>query len=106
MINKYRSLDKLHKAFMVVSFVLVLLPILLYVVNVVGALSMDKSSYNCTSDSMMMQICHDPFGSSIAWSILGSVVIGFPVVIVWLLLGVAVLAKFVINQKKSSKPVH
>lgn len=91
--NKLQSSSKLSKAFTVTSALLILMPIFFYVFNVVGALSMDKSSYNCTSDSMMMQLCHDPLGSSVGWTILYMVIFGLPLFVAWVILGAFILLK-------------
>jgi hypothetical protein len=74
-----------------------------YLINVTEALAMAKASYNCTMDSMMMQLCHNPFGGSVPWAILQSVVIGFPFIILWLLLGLSILIKQWITKTKHVK---
>ena len=87
MFHKIRSPSRLAKVFLVLSAVLAGMYSVVYVMNVSEALGMDPTSYNCTNDGMMMQICADPYGSSIIWSFIDVVSVGWPVLIAWLIAG-------------------
>ena len=64
-----------------------------YVMEVLEALAMDPNSYNCLHDSMMKQICEDPYGSSVGWAMIKFVFIGWPLLIVWAVIGLMLLGR-------------
>ncbi len=91
MIHAYKSVSRLGKVFLWLSVILLLAFVIVYVMQVQSALSMDPSSYNCTSDSMVMRICHDPYGSSIGWTMIYLGYMGWPFFIAWLVIGATLL---------------
>lgn len=66
---------------------------IIYGSHLVGALSMNKESYNCTQDSMMMLACRDPFGNSALWTLLYVGAFGWPLVLAWAISGIVVFVK-------------
>ncbi len=101
--QRFKSLNKLSKSFVISSLILGLLYVIVFFKNVFEALAMDKTSYNCTEDSMMMQVCHDPFGSSLSWSVLETIAVGFPLVMIWLILGLIVFVRARIDKRRRLK---
>lgn len=101
MSKKYKTLKIREKIFVWLSVLIPSLMIGVYLLNVTSALSMDKTSYNCTGDSMMMQICHDPFGSSIAWTVVYALFFGWPLLLAWLSVGLFI---FVPKLRKKVTP--
>ena len=91
--KKLKLLNSPSKAFVVATTILVIIFVVSYTFNVLDALSMDKNSYNCTSDSMMMQICHHPYSSSITWAIFATLLFGSPVIVIWIISGLTLLFK-------------
>lgn len=104
--NRFSTLGKLTKLFVILSLFIILSTTLIFTANLTSSLTMDKSSYDCTTDSMMMQFCHYPVSSSIFWTLLTVFVVGAPVLIAWLVLGVLIVGKYVFLRLKSSKYVH
>lgn len=83
-LQRYASASRLEKTFLWLSVSLVLAFIIIYAVQVKYALSMDPSSYNCTNDSMMMQICKHPYSSSVTWAFIYLCYFGWPFLVAWL----------------------
>ena len=90
-----------QKIFIGITLLLVLAFILLYFFNLFPALTMDKNSYECIEDSMMKIICNDPYGSSVTWALIMLTVIGWPVLIAWLVSGVAVVTHYLYGKYKT-----
>ncbi|MEO5691188.1 MAG: hypothetical protein ABIQ64_03310 [Candidatus Saccharimonadales bacterium] len=86
--KKWLSLSKLGKFFVLYTALIVIVVGLVYAFFTVSALRMDPSSFECTSDSMMKQICADPFGSSIIWTIMLVLMFGWPILIIWIVTAV------------------
>ncbi|HSX08294.1 MAG TPA: hypothetical protein VLG11_05360 [Candidatus Saccharimonadales bacterium] len=97
--RKFQALTLLGKVFVVLTIAILGTLIALYVFQLKDALSMDPHSFNCLHDSMMSQICHDPYGSSVSWAVILLIVLGWPVLAVWAVLGVVLL----VRRKRSSK---
>lgn len=93
MYKKFRALALHQKIFIGLTSLLFVALILLYSANLHSALMMDKDSYNCTQDSMMKIICDDPYGSSVTWTLITLVVIGWPLVAAWLISGLVILLR-------------
>ena len=93
MVHKYKSASRLAKVFIWLSILLLVALILTYMLEVRDALNMDPNSFNCLHDSMMKQICEDPYGSSITWTIIGVIVLGWPLILTWLVVGVILLQR-------------
>lgn len=91
MIHKYKSTSRLGKVFVWLSIALTLAFIITYILEVQGALNMDPNSFNCLHDSMMMQICEDPYGSSVPWTMIKMSILGWPLILAWLAVGVLLL---------------
>jgi hypothetical protein len=85
------------------SAFLVIAVICIYAMNVLSALSMDPTSYNCTSDSMMKQICADPYGSSVIWTIIFVTLLGFPFAIIWQIIGIILLTRRLSRKSRATK---
>lgn len=100
MIQKYKSASKLAKVFTWLSVLLPLALILTYMLEVRFALSMDPGSFNCLHDSMMRQICEDPYGSSITWALMKFGLFAHPFLIAWLAIGIVLLIR---SNSASSK---
>lgn len=101
MLEKYRHTTRLGKVFIWLSIAIVLGIIGVYIQQVLSALAMDPNSYNCTSDSMMKQICHDPYGSSVGWTLILVCMIGWPILFIWAIIGVILIARR--NKVRSNK---
>jgi hypothetical protein len=91
-VDKYRALSRLGKVFLWLSVAIALIILIIYSMEVVQALRMDPLSYNCISDSMMKQICHHPYSSSISWTLIYLIFFGWPITFPWIIIGL-VLAK-------------
>lgn len=102
MLAKYRSLDRVGKIFAWLSLLLVGILPFTYLMNLIMALGMDPNSYNCLHDSMMSQICRDPYGSSLGWSLIYLVFYGWPLLLAWLLIGALLLVRTAMRKKKHS----
>lgn len=87
------SLGRLPALFILLSVAVVLMFLGFYAFNVMRALDMDPNSYNCTEDGMMMQLCHNPYGASLLWSLLYAVFFGWPLLLAWLITGLALLLR-------------
>ena len=104
--NKFRALNGIQKTFVIMSVLVVMMPVIFYCINLADALTMDKNSYNCTSDSMMMQLCHHPFTASISWAILYTMALGLPVLGIWAISGIVLLISKKIEKRNSSKLIY
>jgi uncharacterized membrane protein YczE len=96
MFKKYKLMPNHKKNFALLTALVIAVTVGLYIFNVSAALSMDKNSYNCTGDSMMSNICMNPFGSSITWTLLNLAIYCWPLLLAWLISGV-------VSENKSSK---
>lgn len=90
--DKY-SQHTLKNSFIALSILIVVLSLVIYAKEVSAALAMDPNSYNCTSDSMMKQICQDPYGSSLSWTLLYLTLFAWPLLFAWAMLGIMLLRK-------------
>ena len=104
--GKYKTLSRLGKAFVWLSIAVVTAVIAFYVVEVLRARAMDPNSYNCLHDSMMKQLCEDPYGSSVSWAIIEFVFLGWPLWIVWAVIGLVLLGRRATAPSSKSKPSH
>jgi hypothetical protein len=100
MISKYKSASQLGKVFFWLSVGIIFASIALYIREVAEAMAMDPNSYNCLHDSMMKQVCADPFGTSVVWSILSLVFLGWPILLVWVIIGIVLIAR---RHKRTGK---
>lgn len=101
MIHKYKSASRLGKSFIWLSIILLLVAAITYMFEVRDALGMDPNSFNCLHDSMMKQICEDPYGSSVAWTLIGMLTLGLPLVLAWLVVGVLLLARLLARTQNT-----
>jgi hypothetical protein len=104
MFKKYYSLSTRVKVFVWLTVTLIIFIPAVYLLNVAGALQMDPNSYNCTTDSMMKQICQDPWGSSVAWTYIYVAFFGWPLMLAWLSSGIFVLIRRVKMKPKKEHP--
>lgn len=93
MIQKYKSASRLAKIFIWLSIFLTLGLAITYTLQLHYALNMNPNSFNCLHDSMMKQICEDPYGSSITWALIRFSFFACPFLIAWLGIGVTLLAR-------------
>jgi hypothetical protein len=89
----FSGLSKLTKTFILLSAALIIGFLHVYTGEVRSAQAMDPHSYNCTSDSMMKQLCEHPFSASLPWSLAGLVIFGWPAIIAWLAIGITLVAR-------------
>jgi hypothetical protein len=92
MVKKYRSTSRLGKVFAWLSGLIVVALVVVFAVMLRYTTHMDPHSFNCTSDSMMMQMCHHPISSAIEWSIVMVGIIGSPLLLAWLIVGMRLAA--------------
>lgn len=85
--------NKIRTIFIILSVLSVALIAGFYVHEVNQALGMDKSSFACTRDGMMMQSCHHPYSSSITWGLLGAAMYGWPLLLAWFVVGIVYITK-------------
>ncbi len=97
--KNWLRLSKLGKFFVLYTAIIVAIIGLLYAMNVISALSMDPDSYNCTSDSMMKQVCAYPFESSIMWTGVFVTVFGWPFLILWIIIAITLLIRQSLYKK-------
>jgi len=97
----YAAQGGLGKFFIWYSVLLFLTLILVYLLNLLPALNMDKTSYACTHDSMMMQLCHKPFIASLGWTVVYIVLFGLPFVLGWIILGATLMIRRILNKRPS-----
>ncbi len=93
MIQKYKSASKLTKIFLWLSVFLLTILVLMYTFEVRHALAMDPNSFNCLNDSMMKQICDDPYRSSITWTFIKFGFFAHPLLIAWIVIGILLLIR-------------
>lgn len=98
----YRSASTLGRIFILLTLFLVVAFAVIYVKELRDNLALDPRSAQCMYDSMMKQICDDPFGSSITWSVFGLVIYCGPLMLAWLVVGVALLIG---RRHQSKRPV-
>lgn len=99
--QRYRQASTLGKIFVWLSVLIVIVYIVIYIQEVREALAMDPMSYECLHDSMMKQICADPYGSSVTWGIVSLVFYCWPLIMAWLVMGVMLLIRR--GQRKKQK---
>lgn len=87
MLHKFKSYSRLGKVFFCLSIANILLILAIYIWNVLQALHMDPHSYNCVIDSMTKDICEHPYSSSVSWTIIYLVFMGWPLTFPWLIVG-------------------
>jgi hypothetical protein len=96
-------MSKLGKIFLWLTIPIIGVFILIYMSQLSQALSMDPNSFNCKYDSMMKQVCQDPYGSSISWTlVLMFMSPVWPIPLAWVVIGIVLLSRF-IKRKSSSK---
>ncbi len=100
--HRYDSLSILGKAFLWLTLFLVVAFGIIYTQQVKEAFAMDPLSYECTRDSMMKQVCSDPYGSSFFWGILSLGIYCGPVVIAWLVVGGVILFRRMNHPKRTA----
>ena len=93
MMHKYKSTSRLGKVFIWLSIILILAFSITYILEVRDALSMDPKSFNCLHDSMMKQICEDPYGSSVTWTVIKVFILGSPLILAWFVAGALLLMR-------------
>lgn len=103
MINRYKSASRLGKVFVWLSVGMPIAILAVYTVYVASALALDPNSHQCTNDSMMEQTCRDPFGSSIEWTILAVSLFGWPVLAVWVTIGILLVVR---RMRTASAVLH
>jgi uncharacterized membrane protein YkgB len=91
--HKFRSYSRLGKVFFCLSIVIVLLILATYIWHVVEALHMDPHSYNCVVDSMMKDICQHPYSSSVSWTIIYLIFMGWPLTFPWIIIGLLLVRR-------------
>lgn len=89
----FKAKTKVGKSFTYLSALMMLVFSIIFLYFVLDSLAMDKNSYYCTQDSMMMQFCHSPVSSSFAWTIVTFGLIAWPALAVWVILGSVLLLR-------------
>lgn len=100
--RRFMPATTLGRVFAAISVFLIIALIATYVHTVREALSMDPASYECTDDSMMRQICEDPYGTSVFWSIIFFGLYCWPGIIAWIVSGLVLLNR----RRKSAHNTH
>jgi disulfide bond formation protein DsbB len=88
--------------FIVLTLILIVVFAFLYGKELSYALNMDPHSYECIYDNMMKQLCHRPYTASISWDVLGLAAYCWPVIIVWLIIGIILIVKLRKHRNKNS----
>jgi hypothetical protein len=104
MITKYKAASRLGKVFIWLSLGLACAGVALYAMQVSQALNMDPNSYNCVHDSMMKQICADPYGTSVFWAGLQLVFLAWPLLLAWMITGMVLISRR--RQRSQSSHDH
>ena len=87
----YERATELGKTFMWLSLLSASLFVGLFIWYAISAMNQDPNSPGCLYDSLIAQTCQHPISSSFGWSIIGFVILGWPVYIPWLVVGLLVL---------------
>ena len=94
MMQKLQNARPIVKLFIAMTLILIAAFTFSYINEVSGALNMDPSSYNCTDDSMMRQLCRHPYTASITWAILATAVYCWPIAIAWFITGIILIMRW------------
>lgn len=91
--------SKLSLAFGILTVTLLIAYFVIYVSEVHEALGLDPHSYACTQDSIMQQVCANPYGSTLLWSVFEVGILYWPLVVTWVIIGLVVLIRYIFTGR-------